>query len=110
MKGIMQNAYDVKNQQNFDQIEADYKPALKKYNLKPPKPTKANIMRAQAQIDKRDGVHQKKGAFDLLQKSISRRPSSVNMHQTSNDNNGEKRDRSTSPKQKVGDFVNEIWH
>lgn len=48
MKGIMQNAYDVKNQQNFEQIEADYKPALKKYNLKPPKPTKANIMRAQA--------------------------------------------------------------
>jgi len=48
MKNIMQNAYDIKTQQKFETLEQDFKPSMKKYNLKPPKPTKANIMRTKA--------------------------------------------------------------
>ena len=45
MTNIIKNAYDEKKQEHFNDVEKDYKPAMNKYCLKPPKPTKANDTR-----------------------------------------------------------------
>ena len=54
MRKIMQNTYDKKFQEHYDNVEQDFKPSLNKYNLKPPKPTKANEMRTKAIIKKQE--------------------------------------------------------
>ena len=44
IKEIIQNEFDGPTKQIFEKVETVYKP--QKYNLKPPKPTKTNIMRS----------------------------------------------------------------
>ena len=55
MQSIMQNTYDEKRQDHFERVDDEFKPQLGKYNLKPPKPTKANELRTKTQLDRRDG-------------------------------------------------------
>jgi hypothetical protein len=54
MRKIMQNTYDKKFQEHYENVEQDFKPSLNKYNLKPPKPTKANEMRTRAIVKKQE--------------------------------------------------------
>ena len=45
-KGVMQNRFTGSNtQENFENVEKQFKPHLQNNTLKPPKPTNANLLR-----------------------------------------------------------------
>lgn len=59
-KGIIQHNFDVKEQQErFEQVEQEFKPSQQKFNLKPPRPTKANNLRTKFQLEKKEGEQTK---------------------------------------------------